>query len=166
MYLPNEKEPTKFNDIHNYAGAYINEKIYNSYVSMAMTEEEKKATGLGKFKREGKSKVVPGMMSFCQNWVMEVWQNWYRSTKNLKQKATLDPAYRYHKRLHEEQQQMLIETGLKSLYPDMSQFYLEQQQVHGTANKRMIEAIRSNPHMDGYCVHALTGGDWIWEQAC
>ena len=73
----------------------------------------------------------------------------------------LTPAYRYHKRLHEEQQQMLIETGLKSLYPDMKQFYLEQQQVHGTANKRMIEAIRSNPHMDGYCVHALTGGDWI-----
>ena len=25
----------------------------------------------------------------------------------------------------------------------------------------MIEAIRSNPYMDGYCVHALTGGDWI-----
>ena len=56
IYLPNEKEPTKFNDIHNYAGAYINEKIYNSYVSMAMTEEEKKATGLGKFKRRANQK--------------------------------------------------------------------------------------------------------------
>ena len=56
---------------------------------------------------------------------------------------------------------MLVETGLKSLYPDMRKFYLEQQHVHGTANKRMIEAVRSNPYMDGYCVHALTGGDWI-----
>jgi hypothetical protein len=56
---------------------------------------------------------------------------------------------------------MLEQTGLKNLYPDMKEFYLEQQHVHGTANKRMIEAIRSNPHMDGYCVHALTGGDWI-----
>ena len=73
----------------------------------------------------------------------------------------LTPAYRYHKRLHEEQQQMLEQTGLKHLYPDMKEFYLEQQHVHGAANKRMIEAIRSNPHMDGYCVHALTGGDWI-----
>ena len=43
----------------------------------------------------------------------------------------------------------------------MKEFYLEQQHMHGTANKRMIEAIRSNPYMDGYCVHALTGGDWI-----
>ena len=162
MYLPNEKEPTKFNDIHNYAGAYINEKIYNSYVSMAMTEEEKKAIGLGKFKREGKSKVVPGMMSFLSELGYGSLAELVSVNKKFEAEGNpLTPAYRYHKRLHEEQQQMLIETGLKSLYPDMSQFYLEQQHVHGTANKRMIEAIRSNPHMDGYCVHALTGGDWI-----
>ena len=162
MYLPNEKEPTKFNDIHNYAGAYINEKIYNSYVSMAMTEEEKKAMGLDKFKMEGKSKVVPGMMSFLSELGYGSLAELVSINKQFKEEGNpLTPAYRYHKRLHEEQQEMLIETGLKDLYPDMKTFYLEQQHVHGTANKRMIEAIRSNPHMDGYCVHALTGGDWI-----
>jgi beta-galactosidase len=162
MYLPNEKEPTKFNDIHNYAGAYINEKIYNSYVSMAMTEEEKKANGLGKFKMEGKSKVVPGMMSFLSELGYGSLAELVSVNKKFEAEGNpLTPAYRYHKRLHIEQQQMLEQTGLKHLYPDMKEFYLEQQHVHGTANKRMIEAIRSNPHMDGYCVHALTGGDWI-----
>ena len=64
MYLPYEYEPTKFNDIHNYAGAYINEKVYNGYVSMAMSDDEKKEYGISGFKMEGKSKVVPGLMSF------------------------------------------------------------------------------------------------------
>lgn len=162
MYLPNEKEPTKFNDIHNYAGAYINEKVYNSYVSMAMTAAEKEAAGLGKFRMEGKSKVVPGMMSFLSELGYGSLAELVSVNKKFETEGNrLTPAYRYHKRLHEEQQQMLEQTGLKNLYPDMKEFYLEQQHVHGTANKRMIEAIRSNPHMDGYCVHALTGGDWI-----
>ena len=26
---------------------------------------------------------------------------------------------------------------------------------------RMIEAVRSNPDVDGYCIHALCAGDWI-----
>ena len=56
MYLPNEKEPTKFNDIHNYAGAHINEKIYNSYVSMAMTEEEKRPRAWGNLKGRANQK--------------------------------------------------------------------------------------------------------------
>ena len=162
MYLPYEKEPTKFNDIHNYAGPYINEKIYNSYVTMAMTEEEKMARGMGKFKREGRSKVVPGMMSFLSELGYGSLAELVSVNRKFEAHGNpLTPAYRYHKRLHEEQQQMLIETGLKSLYPDMKKFYLKQQHVHGTANKRMIEAIRSNPYIDGYCVHALTGGDWI-----
>lgn len=162
MYLPNEKEPTKFNDIHNYAGAYINEKIYNSYVSMAMTKEEKKARSMSNLKREGKSKVVPGMMSFLSELGYGSLAELVSVNKKFEAEGNpLTPAYRYHKRLHEEQQKMLIQTGLKSLYPDMKEFYLEQQHMHGTANKRMIEAIRSNPYMDGYCVHALTGGDWI-----
>ena len=162
MYLPYEYEPTKFNDIHNYAGAYINEKVYNGYVSMAMSDDEKKEYGISGFRMEGKSKVVPGLMSFLSELgygsLPELIEN---NERFAKEGNPLTPAYRYYKRLHKEQQQMLVDTGLKDLYPDMKQFYLDQQHVHGTANKRMIEAIRSNPHVDGYCVHALTAGDWI-----
>ena len=38
---------------------------------------------------------------------------------------------------------------------------MEQQSLHAAANKRIIEAVRSNPKVRGYCVHALTGGDWV-----
>ncbi len=50
---------------------------------------------------------------------------------------------------------------MNDLYPDLEQFCLDQQSIHGAANKRMIEAVRSNPNVSGYCIHALAAGDWI-----
>ena len=46
------------------------------------------------------------------------------------------------------------------MYPNMQKFYLDQQEIHGNSNKRMIEAVRSNPNIKG-CIHALIAGDWI-----
>ncbi|MEM7380825.1 MAG: glycoside hydrolase family 2 TIM barrel-domain containing protein, partial [Bacteroidota bacterium] len=160
MYLPNEFEPTKFNDIHNYPGPFINKDRYDGYLSIGMTSEEKEAKGY-KGATPGRN-VVPGLMSFVS-------ELGYGSLPDLtinnsqfeEQGNELTPAYRYHKRLAEEQEALLVESGFKKLYPDMQGFYLEQQQIHGAANKRMIEAVRSNPEVDGYCIHALVAGDWI-----
>ena len=73
----------------------------------------------------------------------------------------MTPAYRYHHRLAEDQQRVLKESGFGGLYPDLEQFCLDQQSIHGAANKRMIEAVRSNPNVSGYCIHTLAAGDWI-----
>ena len=160
MYLPNEYEPTKFNDIHNYAGPFVNRFHYEGYLSIGLTEEEKKSKGY-QGSKVGRN-VVPGLMSYVS-------ELGYGSLPDLTEVTTLfttkgnplTPAYRYHLRLHDEQQNMLRESGFAPLYPDMQQFYLDQQSIHGTANKRMIEAVRSNPLVDGYCIHALAAGDWI-----
>jgi hypothetical protein len=56
---------------------------------------------------------------------------------------------------------MLQESGFDDLYPDFARFCLDQQTIHGAANKRMIEAVRCNPNIKGYCIHALAAGDWI-----
>ena len=47
------------------------------------------------------------------------------------------------------------------MYSDLETFCDEQQQLHANANKQIIEAIRLNTNVQGYCVHALTGGDWV-----
>lgn len=160
MYLPGEYEPTKFNDIHNYPGPFINEQRYNGYLSIGLTKEEKMAKGW-KGPTPGKN-VVPGLMSYVSELgygsLPELTENIARFEKDGN---PLTPAYRYHKRLHEGQKKIVKESGFVSLYPDMKQFYLDQQLIHGTANKRMIEAVRANPEVDGYCIHALAAGDWI-----
>ena len=160
MYLPGDFEPTKFNDIHNYAGPFINRDKFEGYLSIGMTDEEK-AKHNYRSPTPGRN-VVPGLMSY----VSEMgYGSLPEMLSNIDQFETegnpLTPAYRYHKRLHNGQIKILEESGFKDLYPDMRQFYLDQQQIHGAANKRMIEAVRSNPKVDGYCIHALCAGDWI-----
>lgn len=160
MYLPGEFEPTKFNDIHNYPGPFINEQKYNGYLSIGMTPEEKEAKGW-KGPTPGRN-LVPKLMSYVSELgygsLPEMIENIQRFEKDGN---PLTPAYRYHKRLHEGQQRILKESGFAKLYPDMKQYYLDQQKIHGAANKRMIEAVRANPAIDGYCIHALAAGDWI-----
>ncbi|MEM6803812.1 MAG: sugar-binding domain-containing protein [Bacteroidota bacterium] len=160
MYLPYEHEPTKFNDIHNYPGPFINQDRYEGFLSIGMSTEEKNEAGLGG-KTPGRN-VVPGLMSYVSELGYGSLPNLVRNIEHFEKKGNpLTPAYRYHKRIHEGQINILEESGFSYLYPDMQQFYLAQQEIHGTANKRMIEAVRANPEVDGYCIHALVAGDWI-----
>ena len=161
MYLPYEYEPTKFNDIHNYSGPLINNHIYDAYLTIGMTDEEKAAFGF-KGQTPGRN-VVPGLMSFVS-------ELGYGSVPNLpdvnqrfaREGNPLTPAYRYHGMIEADQKRVLREAGFDHLYPDFETFCLEQQSIHGEANKRMIEAVRANPDVAGYCIHALAAGDWIF----
>ncbi|NRB49429.1 MAG: beta galactosidase jelly roll domain-containing protein [Saprospiraceae bacterium] len=160
MYLPGEFEPTKFNDIHNYPGPFINEQRYNGYLSIGMTAEEKKKKGW-RGPTPGRN-VVPNLMSYVSELGYGSLPDMTENIKKFERYGNpLTPAYRYHKRLHEGQKKILQASGFAGLYPDMKQYYLDQQQIHGSANKRMIEAVRANPAVDGYCIHALAAGDWI-----
>lgn len=160
MYLPHEYEPTKFNDIHNYPGPFINGWLYDAFLTIGMTDEEKHAFGF-KGNTPGRN-VVPGLMSFVSELGYGSLPDLVDNNERFERFGNaLAPACRYHKRLAEGQRRMLQESGFSNLYPDMRQFYLDQQTIHGAANKRMIEAVRTNPEVDGYCIHALVAGDWI-----
>ena len=160
LYLPDEYVAMKFNDIHYYAGPFVNEQRYDSFLVIGMTQEEREAFGYNG--RVPGRNVVPGLMSFIS-------ELGYGSLPNLPainarfqaEGNPLTPAYRYHERLAEEQPRMLEESGFAYLYADLEAWCLEQQRIHGKANRRLIEGARANPEIDGYCIHALTGGDWI-----
>jgi len=161
MYLPYESEPTKFNDIHDYPGPQINEVVYNKLIlTGSKTHEEMRAMGLGG-RLPGRN-VVMGLMTFFS-------ELGYGSLPDLvdnnerfaKIGNPIAPPTVYHRRLADEHEQALKESGFNKIYPDLKKFCLDQQQIHGTANKRMIEAVRCNPNVQGYCIHALTAGDWI-----
>lgn len=161
MYLPDEYEPTKFNDIHNYAGPLINENQYDAYLTIGMTKEEKEAFGF-KGNTPGRN-VVPGLMSFVSELGYGSVPNLPLANKMFEDEGnSLLPAYRYHKRVQEEQEAVLQDSGFDYMFSDFEDFCLVQQSIHGAANSRMIEAVRSNPEVDGYCIHALTAGDWIF----
>jgi hypothetical protein len=47
------------------------------------------------------------------------------------------------------------------LFPDASALCLATQKLQADGNKLQLEALRLNPKVDGYCLHAYTAGDWV-----
>jgi len=161
IYLPHSAEPIRFNDIHNYPGQKISEEVYDKLLySGRKTHAQMRAMGL-RGGLPGRN-VVPGLMTFFS-------ELGYGSLPDLadnnarfaKVGNPIVPPTVYHRRLAEQHTRALKATGFDRVYPDLKRFCLDQQRLHGAANKRMIEAVRCNPAVKGYCIHALTAGDWI-----
>ena len=161
LYLPYESEPTKFNDIHDYPGPQINEEVYNKLLLTGMkTHDQMRAMGL-KGRLPGRN-VVPGLMTFFSELGYGSLPDLVDNNNRFEKIGNpITPPFIYNRRLAYEHRQSLKESGFDRIYPDLKQFCLDQQQIHGTANKRMIEAVRCNGLVIGYCIHALTAGDWI-----
>ena len=161
MYLPYESEPTKFNDIHDYPGPQINDEVYQKLLlTGSKTHEEMRQMGLGG-RLPGRN-VVPGLMTFFSELGYGSLPDLVDNNQRFAETGNpIAPPTVYHRRLADQHRQALKESGFDKIYPDLKQFCLDQQQIHGTANQRMIEAVRCNPKVQGYCIHALTAGDWI-----
>ena len=161
IYLPYETEPTKFNDIHDYPGPQINEEVYDKLLLTASkTHDEMRKMGL--HGRLPGRNVVPGLMTFFSELGYGSLPDLVDNNRRFRKIGNpIAPPTVYHRRLADEHRAALKDSGLDKVYPDLQKFCLDQQRIHGTANKRMIEAVRCNPHVQGYCIHALTAGDWI-----
>lgn len=161
IYRPYESEPTQFNDIHDYPGPQINDEVYTKLVlTGSKTHEEMRAMGLGG-RLPGKN-VVPGLMSFFSELGYGSLPDLVDNNRRFAEAGNpLAPPTLYHRRLAEQHRQALKESGFDAIYPDLERFCLDEQRLHGAANQRMIEAVRCNPNVKGYCIHALADGDWI-----
>ena len=161
LYLPYQKVPLAFNDVHAYPGAPFNTFNYDKFQTISRTDEEIEEMGLprGRFTS---SNIKSGKLSIVSEIGYGSLPDLVDNNKRFAAEGNPRvPPYRYHHDLAEWYMEVLKESGLDEVYPDLQEFCLDQQKLHSQANKRMIEAIRSNPLINGYVVHALTGGDWV-----
>ncbi|MBC8871794.1 MAG: hypothetical protein H8E44_20390 [Planctomycetes bacterium] len=161
IYLPYQFEPEVFNDVHSYPGAPLNDTSYDKFLTLSKTSEEIKAMGFDVV-RFLTSKTTPGRLTVVSEIgygsLPDLVDNNQRFAENGN---PIVPPYRYHRDLAQSIRDALKASGLDTVYPDLQKFCLDQQAIHSDGNKRMLEAIRSNPSIGGYAVHALTGGDWV-----
>ena len=161
IYLPYQFEPQRFNDVHAYPGAPLSASSYDRFLTISKTPEEIKEMGLVGAMFTG-SKTVPGRLSVVSEIGYGSLPDLVDNNRRFEADGNpLTPPYRYHQMLAQSFTEVLRENGLDSIYPDLQKFCLDQQAIHSLGNKRMVEAIRSNDSIGGYCVHALTGGDWV-----
>ena len=161
IYLPYQFEPEAFNDVHSYPGAPLNDFSYDKFLTLSKTPEEIEAMGLpaGRFTT---SKTTPGRLTVVSEIGYGSLPDLVDNNERFAEAGNpLVPPYRYHKEMARSFREVLKQSGLDSIYPDLQQFCLDQQRIHSRGNKRMLEAIRSNSSVGGYAVHALTGGDWV-----
>jgi len=159
VYLPNERDFIPFNDVHTYPGPNVTNSFYDKFLGVSYTKEERKKLNI-KGKPIGHN-LQEGATSFVSELGYGSYVDFDKvNARFAKEGNPIAPPTRYHKQLGSQLNQLLT-SQLSDIYATPLDFYNEQQEIHGKANARMIEATRANPKITGYCVHALTGGDWV-----
>lgn len=161
IYQPYEKVAIKFSDIHTYPGYNFNDDAFQKMNQISWTKEEKKKAGYPNLHSPGK-KNKAGAMVFVSEIGYGSIPDFEANNKEFSEKGNpLAPMYREHKRLETDFNKVLDASGMRSVFPTLHDLVVAQQNYHGTLNKRMLEASRSNYLTAGYCIHALSDGDWI-----
>jgi len=161
IYLPYQSEPIKFNDIHDYPGPQVSEMVYDKLLlTGTKTHAEMKAMGLSG-RMPGRNVVIGLMTYFSELGYGSLPELEDNNRRFAESGNPLAPPTIYHRRLADDHRKVLKESGFDEVFPTLKSFCLDQQQIHGQANRRMIEAVRCNPNVEGYCIHALTAGNWI-----
>ncbi len=161
VYLPYERNFVNFNDVHTYPGPNVTNAWYDRFLGVAYTKEQRQKLGITGNPIGSGHKQTAGAASFVSELGYGSYVNFSKVNKEFNDKGNpIVPAMRDHAKLGAQLTKVITEE-LSDIYPVVEDFYLEQQYIHGLANARMIEATRANPNITGYCVHALTGGDWV-----
>ena len=153
-YLPYRAEPTPISEVHSYLRAPVDDWIYDFYASLGSPG--------AKPRRGGRSPIKPDTLLF----VSEVG---YGSLPDLPANCRryardgnpITPDYRYHHAMLASLDRCLDQLDLRGAFPDAAAFCLATQQLQAVGNRLQLEALRTNPRVAGYCLHAFTGGDWV-----
>jgi len=159
VYLPYQREYEWLNDVHTYPGPGVTNQWYDKFLAIAWSKAERDAMGI-KANPIGKH-VKDNATSFVSELGYGSFVEFGKVNERFEREGNpLAPPMRYHAKM-EDQLVALLDREFADIYESPNEFYREQQHIHGLANARMIEAARANPRVTGYCVHALTGGDWV-----
>ena len=151
-YLPHSREYTPVNEMHSYEKAPLREAVYNNYLDLAN----------GARLDVGWSKISPGAVSIVSEVGYGSLPDLEADMREFREKGNpVAPTYTSHEKLYTSMKQVMSEAGLNEIFGDLSRMALASQSVQSDGNKQMLEALRLNPHLDGYCLHAFTDGDWV-----
>lgn len=152
VYLPYTRESVPMNEIHSYQKAPVRESVYNLLRNMAD----------GSAKTQGWSKLAPGAVSIISEVGYGGLPDLESNMSDFRIKGNpLTPTYISHDRLYTSMQRVMHEAGLDDLFGSLSALCHASQQVQAEGNERMLDALRMNPNLSGYCLHAYTDGDWV-----
>jgi len=162
IYLPNSSEPVQINDVHSYPGAPFGQGGYDRLLALAKTDAQLEEMGIELRGGQSRSRQIPGRFTHVSEIGYGSLPDLEANVEQYRREGNpLTPDYRYHSQMLDHFGRALALTGLNRIYPTVRDFCLATQEIHATANKLMVEAIRMNPDISGFAIHAYTDGDWV-----
>ncbi len=155
-YVPYSLDPVFVNEIHNYKPAPVENSTYDELATLAKTDQNF-TNMIGGTNKIASDKLLfisevgyGGLPNLDENMIQ------YRKTGN-----PITPDYRYTERLQKTFNQVIDDMKIRDIFPTVGAYAEASQEIQAQGNKIQLEAVRVNPKVDGYCVHAFTDGDWI-----
>jgi len=144
MYLPYQTVGVVYPDIHQYIKAPVDAQLFNGYKSLGNTE---RVTFLSEFGFGS----VPDFPEVLKGYRQRN-ANKNRQDYAQYQKFTSDITVVYERR------------NLEEVFGSLSNFCRSVQIVQAEGNARMIEALRINPALDGYCLTQIIDASWEFSE--
>jgi len=155
-YPPHSFDAEAINEVHSYLPAPVSPRTVNFYLTLGQPGFDVSMLGRSKIRAPNGlmfvSEVGYGGLPDLPANIAE-----YRRAGN-----PLTPDYRYHLSLLDEFTQAIREMDWGGMFPDLAALCRSSQRIQAEGNKIEVEALRLNPRINGYCVHAFTDGDWVW----
>lgn len=154
-YLPHRYEGKPVNDWHNYKRVPVDARTYDFYMNLA-------SPGFN-VRRLGPRRVFePNTLTAVTEFGYGGMPDFPADVKQYDRGGNpLTPDYRYNHSLLASIQKAWREMEWQGVFRDVSDLCLASQRVQAEGNKLLIEALRLNPRVAGYCIHAFTAGDWV-----
>jgi len=156
-YLPYSYESQPINEIHSYRPSPVDPQTYQSYLGLGRPGFDTSSLAQSRSKMRAPDGIIfisevgyGGLPDLPANVAQ------YQREGN-----PLTPDYRSHVSLLAGIGKAMSEMKWSEIFPDVSALCRASQRVQAEGNRLQLEALRLNPRINGYCVHAFTDGDWV-----
>src|SRR5574340_711423 len=154
-YAPYGYEPEAINELHSYLRAPVEPRTYNYYRTVAQPGFDRSMLGWSVLNS-------PDGLTFMSEVGYGSWPDLPANVERYKREGNpLTPDYRYHVKLLESIEKAARQMKWDEIFPDAAALCRASQRVQAEGNRLQLEALRLNPRLAGYCLHAYTDGDWV-----
>jgi hypothetical protein len=153
-YLPYGYEPQVINELHSFRSAPVGPSTYDAFQRLGHPGFDTRQ--LGRTLRAPDGLIFLSEVGY--GGLPDLPANVEQYTR---EGNPLTPDYRYHRSLLESIEKATSAMHWDQIFPDAAALCRASQRVQAEGNRLQLEAIRLNPRLAGYSIHAYTDGDWV-----
>ncbi|MEX0324317.1 MAG: sugar-binding domain-containing protein [Puniceicoccaceae bacterium] len=158
-YLPYSREGVTINEDHLYLKGPVNQAIYDDLNHLGHPDYEEK----WRIKKGILNDITPNVVTVISEIGYGGLMNLPANLEEFRKRGNpITCTYQAHETLYNTLDAIMEPSGLNEVFASIEELCLASQEIMAQANQQQFEAVRLNPNVHGYCLHAYTGGDYVY----